>query len=330
LGKFGAGMDELAIFISHAHEDRALALAWQELIYSITATRVRPWYSSDERMGGGMGPGDWRRLVHQKVRESTMILVLLTPGSNERPWLVWESGLAEGQSKEVIPVTFFMNERGLHEVFRNKQWFEGDKRSGVEKLVRELMLRVTGRPLEDFILESWRVSIERYLAAVATERRSSLARALFHDHFHDRHAAEQLSGNWTAMWTEVGEDGTETPFETDTLECWTTDSRIRFIGTSAKGGIDGLLDADEDERYYPMEGVVSADGWLALSYWSAREVRICGSVVMRRKGSSGVLLEGWWQGHTARNVLEEPRFVQGRVTMGKGELGRSLMGLPKV
>lgn len=318
-------MSALRVFISHAHEDRALAEAWQSLIVAITDDEVRPWYSSDQRIGGGAGPGEWRKTVCRRVGESTTILALLTPGSNERPWLMWESGLAEGRDKEVVPVTYFMNERGLHEVFRGMQWFEGDKREGVRKLAGELLLRHRGGPVGETALTGAHVHVERYLAAVQAERRNSLARGLFHDHFHDRPTAERMQGTWTARWTETGSDGRETAFESDHLDCWTTDSRIRFVGVSAKAGIAAVLEPDEDERHYPMEGVVSADGWVALAYWSAREIRICGTVVLRPIGSTGILLEGHWQGHSARHLEDEPRYLCGRVVMGKGERGRELV-----
>ena len=91
------------IFISHAHEDRGLAKAWQDLIRTLSVGQIHPWYSSDERAGGGVGTGEWRSEIRDRVAEAETILALLTPGSNERPWLVWESGFAEGQEKTIVP-----------------------------------------------------------------------------------------------------------------------------------------------------------------------------------------------------------------------------------
>lgn len=316
-------MSELRVFISHAHEDKALAKAWQTLIRTLTLGQVDPWYSSDERAGKGIVSGEWREKIRQKMAESDIILVLLTPGSNERPWVVWESGYAEGQQKEIVPVTFFMDERGMHEVFRDKQFYEGDKpnadeKQGVLKLVQNLADIHFGPNIPDSSKLVWSTYIAEYMTAIEQERTDSLTRSLFHDHFHVRDTAEKLSGDWYAVWTEKS-NGEETVFEMDRLKAWTTENRIRLVGTSSKVGVKELLTDAAEEVYYPMEGVVSSDGYIALSYWSALEITICGTALLKITSVSGRVLEGTWQGYTARHIDLVPKLTHGRVILARDE-----------
>ncbi|TWU00951.1 toll/interleukin-1 receptor domain-containing protein [Stieleria varia] len=309
-------MTGLRVFISHAHEDKALAQAWQSLINTLTLGQVTPWYSSDDRGGGGVGPGEWRKAIREHMIEADTILALLTPGSNERPWLVWESGYAEGQQKMIIPVTFFIDERGIHDVFRDKQIYEGDKEPDTLRLLEELAGQHFGAAIPEASKTVWKTYVSQYMETVEQERTESLTRSLFHDHFHVRPTAERLSGTWYATWTEISDDG-ETMFESDRLEAWTTNGRIRFVGVSSKIGIEELIDDAAEAFYYPMEGVVSSDGMIALSYWSSGETRYCGTAILKVSGGTGRLLQGTWQGFTARNVDEEPTQRNGRVVMAR-------------
>lgn len=311
-------MSDLKVFISHAHEDRALAEAWQGLINTLTLGQVTPWYSSDDRAGGGCGPGDWRKAVRERMEEADTILALLTPGSNERPWLVWESGFAEGQQKTIVPVTFFIDERGIHDVFHDKQIYEGDKPASVLALLDELAAKHFGSTIPDASRVVWKSYVSEYMKSVEQERTESLTRALFHDHFHVRGTAEKLSGTWYAAWTDEGSE-TPTLFETDRLEAWSTNSRIRFVGVSNKIGNEELLRGAEECVHYPMEGIVSSDGMIALSYWSSGEARYSGTVLLRIASGSGRVLKGTWQGFTARNIDETPTIHQGKVVMARDE-----------
>ena len=125
-----------------------------------------------------------------------------------------------------------------------------------------------------------------------------------------------MKGVWFACWTQIGADGREQVFESDKLLAWTTKERIRFVGTSAKIGSD---DVGVSARYYPMEGVVSNKGWVALSYWSGGTIPICGTVLLRPSGATGQILEGYWQGYTTPDINKDPDFVRGRVVLARKE-----------
>jgi hypothetical protein len=316
-------MPNLNVFISHHHEERLLAKAWQTLIQSLTQGVELPWYSSDERAEGGVGPGEWRQEIRDKLEQANIILVLVTPVSNERSWLFFESGFASGQRKEVIPVHYFMKKEMLNGVFRPLQSFSGDVvegSTGIEALCAKLMRAHLGVDPPDSVRLAWKAWIDGYVADVATEREHSFTRTLFQDHFHDRHTAAQLEGRWFAKWTQQRERQPEEVFEADALDVWTTHERLRLVGASAKQGLEALSpEAQMTARYYPMEGIVSRSGWVALSYWSAGKIPICGTTLLAPVGASGELLEGTWQGFTAKDLNETPVFTKGRVVMARSQ-----------
>jgi TIR domain len=311
----------MRIFVSHHHEEKLLAQAWQRLMSYLSQGVVAPWYSSDDRASGGVTPGEWHPQVRQEIESANVILVLITPISNEKPWLFYESGLASGQKKLIIPVYYFMRQEGLNSVFRNLQCYDGnslDGVNGVRALCGRLMRERLTKDLPDDMRQVWEPFFEGYLQSVQSERTHSYSRTLFHDQFHNFNSALTMEGKWFAKWTELWVDGTERVFEVDSLFAWTSELRLRMVGTSEKHGLEAMTEATRaTARLYPVEGVVSRAGWFAASYWSAGSIPICGTVLLAPKGMSGELLEGTWQGFTARNINEEPTFTKGRVVMAR-------------
>jgi TIR domain len=316
-------MPTLKVFISHHHEEKLLAKAWQTLIHTLTQHEVTPWYSSDERAEGGVGPGEWRPAIRNEIEKADVILVLVTPASNERPWLFFESGIASGLGKEIIPVYYFMKEDGLNDVFRSLTCYAGDSSegaSGVEPLCAKLIYKHLGSDAPAGTDVAWKEGIAKYLELVTEERGQSFTRRLFQDHSHDHHAASQLEGEWFAKWTEQDDRHPEAVFEEDRLRVWTTLERIRMVIFSATAGTEKLSpEARKAANHYPMEGIVSRSGLVALSYWSAGRGRICGTALLAPVGATGELLEGTWQGFTAKDINETPRLTQGRVVMSRND-----------
>jgi hypothetical protein len=311
-------MDQLSVFISHHHEEKLLAQAWQELLTTLTMGEVIPWYSSDERVS--RGSNEWWQDIRQRLEEARVILVLVTPISNDKPWLFFEGGYAYGQKKEIIPVCFFMDSKDIS-VFGHLHLYQGDQlegSNGVMALCTRLAKMHWGTDPPDASKKAWEPWMEKYMRSVNEERLHSHTRNLFQDHFHNSKSAEKMKGEWFAKWTQVHADGTEDVFEVDQLTVWTTDSRLRMVGTSTKAGRDILTEEGKaSARYYPMEGVVSQAGWVALSNWSGGEIPICGTALLAPVGATGQTLVGTWQGFTAKDINEDPSFTQGRVVMSK-------------
>jgi hypothetical protein len=304
------------VFISHATEDEGLAEAWRFLIQGVTGDEIKPWYSEYKRPKGGVKAGeDWRQTITQALEHAKIIIVILTPGSVERPWVHYEVGFARGQNKKVLPVLHFMERENVNNIFRTMtpQVIQGRDKQEVFKLIEDAIL--PDKEISDVRRSSWEFYFEEFRKKLVQERIASITRTHFQDHFHNLETAKNLQGTWTAQWSQVHDDGREEIFERDGLYIWTTEARIRMVGVNQKIGIKTLV--QPEYKYYPMEGVVSSEHCVALSYWSAGTIPICGTCLLKRKGASGRCLSGHWQGYTALNIDDEPVYTRGLVEMVK-------------
>jgi hypothetical protein len=304
--------DEQSIFISHAAEDHKLAEAWQDLVSTISNGQQIPWYSGDKEARGGVGIEEWRKKISQTLYDAQHILVLLTPGSNERPWVLFESGIAYGQNKSVVPVVHFMDKTEAHDIFSAFELYDARKKEDVYKII-ELM--IFNRSVPEKSKRVWDGAYEEFCAQLSQERLATFTRNLFQDHFHNMEEAKKIEGVWTAKWIEIDSSGNEIPFEEDALYVWSTESRIRMVGLNTKMGIEDIMPGESG--FYPMEGVVSGDGRISLSYWSAGAISICGTCLLSKKGSSGRKYNGYWQGYTTRDLDMDPELTRGRVELIK-------------
>lgn len=160
--------EDQSIFISHASEDHQLAQAWQGLIRIISKGAITPWYSGDKRAGGGIDIEEWRANISQVLTEAKHIIVLLTPGSNERPWVLFESGIAFDQKKDIIPVVHFMDKTNAHDIFKGLEVYDGRVEEDVFKLL-ELMV-FNGRNVPTESKTAWQEPFDEFREALSQER----------------------------------------------------------------------------------------------------------------------------------------------------------------
>ena len=144
------------VFISHAHENRRLAEAWQRLLRSTSNGLIDPWYSSDPRADGGTGPGNWRQKVREHLESATVILILITPGSNQLAVARLGGGFASGRAKTVIPITYFVQPRCIHSVFHAEQHYNGEDEGKVLELCARLISQHNNRPVPADTMLAWR------------------------------------------------------------------------------------------------------------------------------------------------------------------------------
>lgn len=298
----------MKIFLSHIYEERKLADAFKKLIEKLSDGQIQAWYSSDPRPSGGMELGDWRHKIKNEMEVSEAIIAIITPDSNGVTWVAWESGFALGKNMEPIPLVYFLPLKKLHSVYGDLMAYDGDNVESISNLCAELLKRNDGHSIREAEMKSWGTDIEDYLVVIRNEERLSYTRQLFHDHFHNAQRATQMETKddekWYAVWMQENEDGTEEVFETDSLTCWTSDARLRMVGDGEKG------------EAYPMEGVVSANGHVALSYWSQGMNPICGTVLMEPADLTGKVLSGTWSGFTEKSLnAKNLRYYRGQVVM---------------
>ena len=135
------------IFLSHSHQDRAIAGALAKLITDIFGGNVSVTHSSDQAAGGGIPPGaKWLPWVTEHIQAADYTYVLLTPNSMNRPWVLWESGAAAGVAlasdklNSVVPITFGLEEDDIPSLFDSLQIVRGDsdQSGGIERALQEI------------------------------------------------------------------------------------------------------------------------------------------------------------------------------------------------
>jgi hypothetical protein len=91
------------VFISHDSRDAAVAEAFSKLLSSVTAGMLKTFRSSDKKGSQGFEYGvEWYPELMKKIDSASDVVCLLTANSLERPWILYEAGVAKG--KLDIPV----------------------------------------------------------------------------------------------------------------------------------------------------------------------------------------------------------------------------------
>ena len=86
------------LFISYHSIDVKIANAFYELILSAGGERVMPFYcEQDDRKYGE----EWYKEITEKINKSKNMVCLLTRESCEKPWILYEAGIAKGKNKRV-------------------------------------------------------------------------------------------------------------------------------------------------------------------------------------------------------------------------------------
>ncbi len=303
------------VYISHSYEDRKLAAKLSALLLKLSGIAnvgpIEVLYSDDADSRVDLSVRERVDRLSDEIDAAKLTIALVSPESNEKAWIAYESGLSFGRKKNVRVISFFMKDQMINPVYQNRKPFNGEDQERVAAFCKEVLEECTDKKISKENVKVWDPLIADFHTSVQQEKNDMFFRTLFQDHFHNRENAQKLEGKWIAKWTELHEDGKEDIFEKDELRIWTTEKRIRVVGYSQKKGVEG--------SNYPMEGIVSPTRKVALSYWSEGEIPICGVCLLKPKGLMGDTLIGTWQGFTARSIDDEPRFTRGRVILSRRE-----------
>jgi hypothetical protein len=86
------------VFISHDTRDADLAEAFAELVADVSVGTVKSFRSSDNKGTTGIEFGEnWYTAILTKLGEATDVVALLTTNSIDRPWILYEAGIAAGK-----------------------------------------------------------------------------------------------------------------------------------------------------------------------------------------------------------------------------------------
>ena len=84
------------VFISHDSRDAELAEAFSKLLSSVSAGVLKSFRSSDRKGSQGIEYGtEWYPELMKKLNAASDVVCLLTQRSLERPWILYEAGVAK-------------------------------------------------------------------------------------------------------------------------------------------------------------------------------------------------------------------------------------------
>lgn len=145
------------IFISHDTRDAELAEAFSRLLSSVSTGILKSFRSSDGKGSQGIEYGtEWYPHIMAKLETSSDVVCLLTQRSVDRPWILYEAGVARGKlSTPVygialgIPLTR-VQQSGPFAQFQN---CPGDDEERLTKVVLQLLRRIpSSDPDPDMVL----------------------------------------------------------------------------------------------------------------------------------------------------------------------------------
>ena len=134
------------IFISHDSRDAGLAEAVSKLLSSVSAGVLKSFRSSDRKGSQGIEYGvEWYPELMRKLESASDVVCLLTQRSLDRPWILYEAGVAKGKLDTpvygvALGIPLRKANSGPFAQFQNCD----DKAESLTKLVLQLLDRVPG------------------------------------------------------------------------------------------------------------------------------------------------------------------------------------------
>jgi len=142
------------VFISHDTRDAKLAEAFSALLRSVSAGVLKSFRTSDKKGNQGIEYGvEWYPEIIKNIQEASDVVCLLTERSVNRPWILFEAGMAKGKLETPIlgvalGISLKEASSGPFAQFQNC----GDDEESLTKLVFQLVNRIpNSEPDEDTI-----------------------------------------------------------------------------------------------------------------------------------------------------------------------------------
>ena len=122
------------VFVSHATADKWIATTFCEKIDAIGASTFR----DDRDISGG---DDIPEAIRSEIKQSRELVVLLTPESADRPWVLLEVGAAWGWRRDyrIVPVLCHVTVDAIPDIIKGKKAFHVNE---FDQYLKELEKRV--------------------------------------------------------------------------------------------------------------------------------------------------------------------------------------------
>ena len=132
------------IFISHDNRDAELAEAFSKLLSSVSAGVLKSFRSSDRKGSQGIEYGvEWYPELMTRLSSASDVVCLLTQRSLDRPWILYEAGVAKGRLDTPVygislGIPLSRANAGPFAQFQNSD----DNEDSLTKLVMQLVRRI--------------------------------------------------------------------------------------------------------------------------------------------------------------------------------------------
>ena len=164
------------VFISHDSRDADLAEFFANLLSDVSGGTLKSFRSSDKKGTAGIEFGtEWYKSIMSQLGEATDVVALLTQQSIDRPWILYEAGVAKGKlDTNVLGVALGVPlekvSAGPFGQFQNC----GDDEDSLTKLVMQLLQRnPEASPREEAVRRQVRVFLEEVKQVLADEGRGA-------------------------------------------------------------------------------------------------------------------------------------------------------------
>ncbi|MDA1051450.1 MAG: toll/interleukin-1 receptor domain-containing protein [Planctomycetota bacterium] len=129
-----ASKPKYQMFVSHATDDKWIATTFCEKIDATGASTFR----DDRDINGG---DDIPEEIRTQIKQSRELVVLLTPESVDRPWVLLEVGAAWGWRKDyrIVPVLCHVTVDAIPDIVKGKKAFQLNE---FDQYLKELQKRV--------------------------------------------------------------------------------------------------------------------------------------------------------------------------------------------
>lgn len=91
------------VFVSHDSRDADIAEAFANLLSDVSAGTLKSFRSSDKKGNSGIEFGaEWYTSIMSQLEDATDVVALLTARSINRPWILYEAGVAKGKLETTV------------------------------------------------------------------------------------------------------------------------------------------------------------------------------------------------------------------------------------
>lgn len=120
------------VFISHATHDKWIAKILCEKLEAAGADTFR----DDRDIEGGDSIPD---VIQDRIRSCDELVVLLTPESVRREWVLIEIGIAIGVKRRIVPLMYHVDSEQIPAIIKNNRGFDlNDLDQYVDRLSRRI------------------------------------------------------------------------------------------------------------------------------------------------------------------------------------------------